>query len=178
MRIFLLRVRELPPNIIFMSVPKLKEPGFRWAPQTLMQRGGSLMAVSHAYEAICTPTGLLAEYAAVYFQRTEVRRDTQWFLSNITKKRFYRATLVVADDSAETYPCNALLMMNLPGPTDVVICAAVLVTGIDTVGQGDRMICHYKQRLLPAEIPEFKLQRENQKNIVEARSGRMLTRVT
>ncbi|KAG7088528.1 hypothetical protein E1B28_012511 [Marasmius oreades] len=178
MRIFLLRVQELPSNIIFMSVPKLDEPGFRWAPRTLMQRGGSPMAVSHAYEAICTPTGLLAEYAAVYFQRTEVRRDTQWFLSNITKKRFYRATVVAADDSAETYSCNTLLMMKLPGPADLVICAAVLVTEIDTEEQGDRMVCQYKQRILLAEIPEFKLQQENQKKFIEARSGRMLTRVT
>ncbi|KAF8340869.1 hypothetical protein F5887DRAFT_1076816 [Amanita rubescens] len=67
MRTFLLRVDKLPPSIIFMSVPKLKEPGFSWAPQTLMQKGGSIMAVSDEYEAICTPNGLLAEYAVVYF---------------------------------------------------------------------------------------------------------------
>ena len=38
---FLLWVEKLPPNVIFMSGPKLKVLGFFWAPQALMQKGGS-----------------------------------------------------------------------------------------------------------------------------------------
>ncbi|KAJ8080956.1 hypothetical protein PM082_017791 [Marasmius tenuissimus] len=178
MRTFLLRVRNLPPNIILMSAPKLKEPGFHWAPQTLMQKGGSPMAILSTYEAICTPAGLLAEYTALYFEVTEAHINTSWVLSNVTKGTFYEATVVISDNLEETYSCNTLLMMELPGPSNLGVCAAVLVTGADKEEQGDRMVCQYQRRLLLIEVPEFKIRRENPTNVVEARSGRMLTRVT
>ena len=178
MRTFLLRVRNLPPNIIFMSSPKLGEAGFRWAPQTLMQKGGSVAAVSGAYNAVCTPAGLLAEYAAVYFSEQRVRRDVQWFLSDPTKHRIYRATVVGDLDNSE-YSCNALLMMELPlRPGELVVCAAVFVIGADSGGEGDRMVCEYRQRLFLTGISESQLRKEKPKSVVVAHSGRMMTRVT
>ncbi|EEB93426.1 hypothetical protein MPER_07916 [Moniliophthora perniciosa FA553] len=178
---FLLRVQKLPSDIIFMSVPKLKDAGFRWAPQTLMQKGGSRMAITVRYEAICTATGLLAEYAAVYFSQRTVRRDTQWFLSNSTRNCIYKATVTVPDSSdgeEDTYTCNALLMMNLPQASELVPCAAVFVIGGDLESkEKDRMACEYRQRLFLADISEKQLRREKPDYVVAAKSGRMKTRV-
>jgi hypothetical protein len=181
MRTFLLRVEKLPPNIIFMSVPKLKEPGFSWAPQTLMQKGGSMMAVSDKYEAICTPNGLLAEYAVVYFTpEKSIRSDVQWFLFDTSKDCYYKARVANPDNSEgeeRTYSCNTLLMVKLPRPMELVVCAAVLVTGADTEERGDRMVCRYKRRLFLELIPQFRLQQEKPEDVVMAKSGKMLTRV-
>ncbi|KAK7029467.1 hypothetical protein VNI00_014500 [Paramarasmius palmivorus] len=176
MKAFLLRVRKLPPDIIFMSVPKLKDPGFSWAPQTLMQRGAAVMAVSK-YEAVCTPNGLLAEYAAVVFPQQTIQNDTQWFLFDASRKCYYKATVVANPDKEETYSCDALLMVRLPRSAELMGCAAVLVAGVNAEEKGDRMVCEYRQRLLLQEIPEFRVQQEKPADVVMASSGRMMTRV-
>uniref|UniRef100_A0A0W0FRS6 Heterokaryon incompatibility domain-containing protein n=1 Tax=Moniliophthora roreri TaxID=221103 RepID=A0A0W0FRS6_MONRR len=181
MKIFLLRVQKLPLNIIFMSVPKLKDPGFCWAPQTLMQKGGTHMTVADRYNAVCTSTGLLTEYAAVYLPQRTVRRDMKWFLYNSTKNCIYEAAVTVPDSSdgkENTYTCDALLMMNLPQRSELVVCAAVFMIGSDSEsGDRDRMICEYRQRLFLVDISEMQLDREKPKDVVEAKSGRMKTRV-
>ncbi|KAF8350983.1 hypothetical protein F5887DRAFT_935375 [Amanita rubescens] len=169
--------RELPPNVIFMSGPKLKVPGFFWAPQALLQKGGSFMAISGEYDAICTPNGLLAEYAAVCFGLKSVRNDVQWFLFDASKNCYYKARVPIPDNPGSEYSCNALLMMKLPRPLELVVCAAVLVTGADAEEQGDRMVCEYKQRLSLEEVPQFQIREENPEDVVRAKSGRMLTRV-
>ena len=174
MRAFLLQVEKFPPGVIFMFVPKLKVPGFFWAPQTLMQVRGS--PISGKYDAICTPNGLLAEYAAVYFRPKSVRNDVQWFLFDASKNCYYKARVPIPDNPGSEYSCNALLMMKLPRPLELVVCAAVLVTGVDAEQQGGRMICEYKQRLVLEEIPQFQI-RERPEDVVMVKSGRMLTRV-
>ena len=68
-------------------------------------------------------------------------------------------------------------MMKLPRPLELVVCAAVLVTGADTEDQGNRMVCVYKQRLVLEEVPQFLIREENREDMVTAKSGRMLTRV-
>ena len=177
MRTFLLRVEKFPPSIILMSMPKLKVPGFFWAPQALMQKGGSFMAISGKYDAICTPNGLLAEYAAVYFRPKSVRNDVQWFLFDASKNCYYKARVPIPDNPGSEYSCNALLMMKLPRPLELVVCAAVLIAGADAKEQGNRMVCEYKQRLFLEEVPQFKIREENPEDVVTAKSGRMLTRV-
>ncbi len=181
MRTFLLQVEKLPPNIIFMSAPKLNVPGFSWAPQTLMQKGGSQMAVFGKYEAICTPNGLLAEYAVVYFApEKSVRSDVQWFLFDASKDCYYKATNprnTEGEEDESTYSCNALLMIKLPRPMELVVCAAVLITGADAEERGDRMVCGYRRRLFLELIPQFRFQQEKPEDVVTAKSGKMLTRV-
>ena len=54
----------------------------------------------------------------------------------------------------------ALLMMKLPRPLELVVCAAVSVTGADVEEQGDRIVCEYKLRFILEEVPQFKI-REN-----------------
>ena len=177
MRAFLLRVEKFPRNVIFMIMPKLKVPGFFWAPQTLMQKGASFIAISGKYDAICTPNGLLAEYTAVFFGPKSVRNTVQWFLFDTSKNCYYKAWVPIPDNPGSEFLCNALLMMKLPRPLELVVCAAVLVTGADTEDQGNRMVCVYKQRLVLEEVPQFLIREENREDMVTAKSGRMLTRV-
>ena len=54
----------------------------------------------------------------------------------------------------------ALLRMKLPRPLELVVCAAVSVTGADGEDQGDRIVCEYKLRFILEEVPQFKI-REN-----------------
>jgi len=138
------------------------------------------MAVSDEY-AICTPNGLLAEYAVVYFTpEKSVRSDVQWFLFDTSKDCYYKARVLIPDNSEgekRTYSCNALLMAKLPRPMELVACAAVLVTGANAEERGDRMVCGYRQRLILESIPQSRLQQEKPEDVVMAKSGKMLTRV-
>ena len=61
------------------------------------------MAISGKYDAICTPNGLLADYAAVHFGRKSVRNNIQWFMfdASATTKPGYRfqTTRVTHDET-------------------------------------------------------------------------------
>ncbi|PBK95522.1 hypothetical protein ARMGADRAFT_1028844 [Armillaria gallica] len=56
LKTLLLQLRHLPEDIIFMDCPKMEdEPGFRWAPKSLMR---SDSRVGHECRAVCTVDGL------------------------------------------------------------------------------------------------------------------------
>jgi hypothetical protein len=186
---FLLQIRKLPADIIFLSGSKLSELGFRWAPKTLMRGTNSSLGFG-VYDASCTPTGLLAEYVAVYFQDTAIDKQKQWYIRDSSKQRIYKVTdLWLGADAEEfncpiAYSCNALLLMELPRLSETTVCAAVLIDGemsLSESGDGDgddRMTCEFRKRLLLQDITESELRTEKAATIVIAKSARMRVKVT
>ena len=180
MKTLLLRVRRLPRNIIFTLGPKLDEPGFRWAPRTLMSGRSSSMAIGRdSCEAECTSSGLRAEYSAVYFAEASFGGGVQWFLRDRrfdAEQRIYKLTDLPQDDTAP-YSCNTLLLMAPPRRSELTPCVAVFTRPPDeeaTVGDRDRFICEFRKRLMLVDMSELELKREKAyTGMVEGKSGRM-----
>ncbi|OCH91924.1 hypothetical protein OBBRIDRAFT_833835 [Obba rivulosa] len=74
----LLRVRKIASDIIFLSVPKLERPGFRWAPKTPMISDGPTVG-ANSQDADCTSEGLLAIQEKFGISETLQTRDSSPF---------------------------------------------------------------------------------------------------
>ncbi|EMD39856.1 hypothetical protein CERSUDRAFT_92348 [Gelatoporia subvermispora B] len=101
MTTFLLRVREVASNIIFLDAPKLQIPGFRWAPTTLTAGDGPMLGAG-SQDAECTSQGLLSVYQGVYFQKTTFRAGEWWYLHDPSGDRI----LSIIDRACLTGPSN------------------------------------------------------------------------
>ncbi|KAJ6485581.1 hypothetical protein C8R45DRAFT_1214337 [Mycena sanguinolenta] len=177
MKKFLLQIRTLPRDIPFLISPKLNEPNFRWAPRTLMTKAGTTLsfAPNQISAAMCTPSGLVAVYSVVYFDKTEMRLDdSEWFVHHKAKDLRLKVTYVPpidTGDAPEVYECNALLFMQLPrgGSTDP--CIAVSVTPLENSGNLFR--CQYRTRLVALSIGELELRKATGRKIMGRGSGAM-----
>lgn len=138
-------------------------------------------------DALCTPTGLLAVYAAAYFQDITIVGEQDWYLQDTTGGRthIYKVTSIHRGTKAEdqgvptTCSLNALMAMELPRPSELVTCAAV---SIDCTGcfreQGgtERMISEFQKCLFLKDVSEGELKRARARQnvtVVEAKSRRM-----
>lgn len=146
MKEFLLGIENLPKDIILSSGVKLQEPGFRWAPETFLRNFGHT-TFGRIYDAVCSPAGLTAEYAALCFPCMDTKGKSEWVLQDSSKKT-YKAREAVTPSCAEGaqgafLPCNALLMMEPPGIGMTTVCAAVFAQE-----QRDGItVCEYRRRL-------------------------------
>jgi len=77
MQTFLLRIQNLPNDIIFLSGVKLNKEGFRWAPRTLMRHSAISLGFGEC-KALCTSTGLMAEYYAIHFREMVIDGKDEW----------------------------------------------------------------------------------------------------
>lgn len=189
MSTFLTRVRNVPRGIVTSTGDKLNEPGFRWAPKTLMARGA---AMAHVADAICTPNGLIAEFHAITFPPCDFVKGVEVFLRDTSSQRTY----AVADLSlvgAAAFRCNMLLVDKVPEPAVAYVhCAAVLSTGVED-DTGDacpstgtatrppswRAICQYQQRCVLRDMTHrTNYTRVPVAGMVQARSGRVRLRLT
>ncbi|KAL8856806.1 MAG: hypothetical protein Q9178_006643 [Gyalolechia marmorata] len=65
---FWLILRWIPFNVPFLECPKLPQPGFRWAPRTLMYPTSTAMDTAiDGQKSECTSNGLLGTYLTVSF---------------------------------------------------------------------------------------------------------------
>lgn len=65
---FWLMLRWIPFNVPFLDCPKLSEPGFRWAPRTMMYPTQTAMDTAiDGQKSECTSDGLLGTYLTVTF---------------------------------------------------------------------------------------------------------------
>jgi len=172
MKTFLLRVEKLPPSIIFMSGARLDQPGFRWAPRTLMQKLGPPMG-NYTCVASCTPDGLVAEYATLYFTETRITGQETVFFHDFTRRCIYG----IKDPTAGAYSFTVILAQEMPTRNGAVNCAAVFVKGKDDTDDGSRMICEFKKKLILTHISEEKMQKEMVDVAVQSWSGRMRVRI-
>lgn len=180
MKTFLLRIQKLPPSIIFMSGAKLRhEPGFRWAPRSLMQPVGASVGNGECV-ATCTPTELVSEYVGLIFPEIHTDRQLHWFFRSITNERFYKSTDLAGDPSVTAYSFNAILVQQLPMNYEVRKAAAVLIDVVGRDGNDDenRMVCEFKKTLVLTHVSEEQVEREKPAKVVQVKSGRMKLRVT
>ncbi|OCH84933.1 hypothetical protein OBBRIDRAFT_807893 [Obba rivulosa] len=115
MMTLLLRVRNVPSQLVFMTGPKLDIPGFRWAPKTFMTSG---RVEAGQCDAECTPDGLSATYSVFSFDKTTFREDERWWLTHddieSTNQTSYGLRSAVSTNASGTsndrqYTCNAVL---------------------------------------------------------------------
>ncbi|OCH84939.1 hypothetical protein OBBRIDRAFT_356083 [Obba rivulosa] len=120
MRLLLLKIREIPSEVIFLQGPKLSTPGFRWAPRSLMRSGGGPI-IKVDSDATCTPDGLLATCFAIRFDKTRFSKGESWWLEGLVTGKAYQ---IVDDGTPTEYTCNALLPRKelSPVPTGVSMC--------------------------------------------------------
>lgn len=71
---------------------KMNDAGFRWAPETFLRGDTSSLGFGES-EVLCTSTGLLAEYEAIYFKPTIISGDRVWCIRNSSEQRIYKVTL-------------------------------------------------------------------------------------
>ncbi|KAL3481919.1 hypothetical protein BJX99DRAFT_269419 [Aspergillus californicus] len=185
MSTFLLQVRQLPYNIIFLPGSKLNEPAFHWAPRTLMGANGIGLSFSSG-QAVCTATGLLAEYPAIYFPNTTVDSQSTWFIRDIAKKRVYKVVdLYLGTDATAigvptSYCCNIVLLREAPGPYQMTYGATVWgrsEASVDVENEEDRIACGFQKRIIFRHITEGELHRATSPLVVEGKSGRMRVKI-
>jgi hypothetical protein len=186
MQTFLLRIQNLPRDIIFLSGVKLNKEGFRWAPRTLMRHSSSSLGFGE-YKALCTSTGLMAEYYAIYFLEKVIHGEHEWCIHDLSKQRFYKVIdqWLGPDDMeagyATSYSCSVILLRELPKALEMTSCAVVLVQGLvpreGPEDEGDRMLCEFKKRLLLQDITETRFNSSRALTRVIAKSGRMRVKI-
>ncbi len=151
-------VRKLPSNVLFLTGPKLKLSGFRWAPVSLMTaHGGSvggLQMSTAETDAVCTPQGLLSVYSALVFPPSTIDSGKAWMLEDAKNMNQY----IIHDPYAQpgSYRCNILLYSQPIPPGGATACVAVLKTlqlsSSDTDG-GFMVHCDYQRRLVIQNVP-------------------------
>ncbi len=157
MQTFLLHIQNLHRDIIFLSGVKLNKEGFRWAPRTLIRHLPSSLGFGE-YKVLCTSTGLMAEYYAIYFLETVIDGEHEWCIRDLSKQRFYKVIdQWLGPDAMEagyaaSYSCSVILLRELPEVSEITSCAMVLVQGLvpreGPEDEGDRLLCEFKKRLL------------------------------
>ncbi|OCH92337.1 hypothetical protein OBBRIDRAFT_773476 [Obba rivulosa] len=175
MQTMLTRLHHLPANILFIGGKKLTEPGFRWAPETLMIRGGLQLDVSDR-DALCTAEGLLATYPCTSFDTTTFRDGETWYLRGTPGNRCFCITNMGVKGDVEEYTCNTILLRTLQ-PQVIEVGVAVLADKSDQSHalEGEfRPACAYVKRLLITRTSQKVLKRAEAVKILDAReSGRL-----
>lgn len=172
MKSLLLGVGKVPRRIIFLNGEKLSDFGFSWAPSTLM---GHNMDIGFEADANVSPTGLHADYVAIYFRTTMV--STQRTIRLLLPEE---EVYVEVDHDGNPFECNALLLPGQVASYNFGPGVAVLVTGADTSKReepaGDRFVCKYQMRFLLAS-KSLRSDKEGPTNKdflrVQAKSGMM-----
>ncbi|THV03940.1 hypothetical protein K435DRAFT_747127 [Dendrothele bispora CBS 962.96] len=198
MSTLLMRVHKLPRNVIFISGDKLDQPGFRWAPRTLMH-GESSSLKAGTFDAICSNTGLIAEYFVVYFREVDAVEEN-WYIHDSSSSCTYKITRVPKPSEASFNTstavtdrrCSMLLLMQKPRRLGETVACAAVSTGETEPSSADsadssqpqsqsfRVVCQSKEVLLLTVVALDKNTKSGSisDSRIEAKSGRMSVRVT
>ncbi|KAI0764900.1 hypothetical protein C8Q74DRAFT_1284613, partial [Fomes fomentarius] len=145
MKTLLLRVGRVDPHIVFLPGDKLSVDGFTWAPRTLMTHGSANMSIGREM-AVCTPSGLLAEYAIILFADTEIDPAGRYAIRDKPTGQTFSCGVVVFSSATKSV-CNALLVGSVPGRSGFQIAAAVYVEGPGEEPEDHRLVCQFRQRM-------------------------------
>ncbi|EMD33831.1 hypothetical protein CERSUDRAFT_98376 [Gelatoporia subvermispora B] len=110
----LLKVKNMHSTVAFRQGPKLKDPGFRWASQSLINSRDHFITVDKC-NAVCTEEGLIASYQCISFETITVQREEVWLLLLPQKPNAGGCIIVTFDntelrDANDEYTCNGLLV--------------------------------------------------------------------
>ena len=165
----LLATRVLPRGAFTHRAPKLRLPGFGWAPRTLLcadaadasalslSRGVDLLGhVTADGAALCTPHGLVAEYVLMHFPVKRVAPGEIWKLVGVEGGS---ACAVAASAprgaGKEGYTCDALLFVkpNWPVVGEFMTAAAVTIVeademALDVITDAERVVCEFKTTVM------------------------------
>ncbi|OCH88057.1 hypothetical protein OBBRIDRAFT_889349 [Obba rivulosa] len=140
MRTLLLRIRDIPSDVLFLEGPKLSGPGFKWAPASFMLSAGGGVNLAKC-DAICTEEGLLATRSAIRFDQTTLRSGEPWWLRGLEDYTY----LISAGPALGEYTCNAFLPRDKWIVGSMILAVAVLIK--DEVNGADdpdsRLACEY-----------------------------------
>ncbi|KAF9463932.1 hypothetical protein BDZ94DRAFT_578770 [Collybia nuda] len=188
MMTLLLKVRNLPSNVIFLSGPKLNEPGFGWAPRTLMIRQGIPLGTNDA-NAVCTMKGLYSEYYCMYFDPTIFKKGQRWCVQDAKNKRYYTVLdvdfPVLDNDSVSSevssYTCSGIIFPFSPPSMHVTGTgvAILITTEAEEFTENDefRPSCRYLRRLLVTGVEEGQVKKFPYAAVDMKGSGRLKVRV-
>jgi hypothetical protein len=149
METFLLRIRKLPASIIILTgVSRLEKPGFRWAPRSFMR---CVLGLLSEREALCTSTGLEAEYYAITQGVVIGGENSEWYISHSYEGRMSIYQVVpIKPKSVSTPSCNTLLLDGdflVSGELNATRCAGVWVDPESVQGGSggsDRILCEFR----------------------------------
>ncbi len=138
-------------------------------------------------KALCTSTGLMAEYYAIYFLEMVIDGEHEWCIHDLSKRRFYKVIdQWLGPDAMEagyatSYSCSVILLKELPKASEITHCAVVLVQGLvpkeGPEDEGDRMLCEFKKQLLLQDITETQLNNSRALTRIIAKSGSMRVKI-
>ncbi|KAK6352513.1 hypothetical protein TWF730_009337 [Orbilia blumenaviensis] len=173
MKELLLRLKEVPRNILFLSASKMDIDGFRWAPISLMAthggaKGGSQVATQTVKDGgrMCTVTedGLNGLYYAILFPLATLQFDKTWGLIDRKGSRYYLITEPDKQDE-EDYQCNLILLDEAIQRGGAVKGIAALRIIDDKSQQEQRPVCRYRRRLVMRDYPEVDFKKVAAKGI-------------
>ncbi|KAF8419024.1 hypothetical protein EV426DRAFT_678427 [Tirmania nivea] len=182
MKTLLLRIGKLPRSILTLGGPRMAEPGFRWAPRTLMTAHSARLTWLGDH-VLCTPEGLLGTYSCLVFHQTTFGQGLMsWRLTGVIRgptggsEEFYDL-LDCSDGESEPFVCNMLLITQHLRLGESLPCAAVL--GIPCEGASeDRVNCVFKKNLLISRVSESSSQSKSTPHMGKATLGRVRVCVT
>lgn len=189
MMTLLLKVRDLPSNIVFLSGLKLDEPGFGWAPRTLMIRSGIHLG-NNETNAVCTTRGLLSEYSCMYFDNTTFKQGQRWCVQDITNERFYSVFDVdfptLGQDSTDSgipsYNCSGIIFQTSSPSLQMIETGVAILITVNTEEHADtkvfRPLCQYRRRLFVTGVEEGEIKKLNCMVVTMRGSGRLKVCVT
>jgi hypothetical protein len=183
METFLLRIGKLPSNIIFQfGVSRLEKRGFRWAPKTFMRSG--VYGVEWEREALCTSTGLEAEYDAITQGVVIGGEKRECYISYSYEGRMSIYKVEHAEPKSVSTPsCNTLLLNgDFPASYEfhVRLCAGVWVEPepVDGGSSGDRILCEFRTTFILRHVIETELRElENSQTVITSVECEKMMRV-
>uniref|UniRef100_L2FVB6 Heterokaryon incompatibility domain-containing protein n=1 Tax=Colletotrichum fructicola (strain Nara gc5) TaxID=1213859 RepID=L2FVB6_COLFN len=141
MIVLLKHLKRLPKDIIFKAGPKIDQPGFGWAPISLMGAGGGPLGTEA--NAICTDRGLQGIYMAIEIKRREVQPKIPE-----TRKVYQLAGRRDEDD----FPCDMLLIDRPLHLGERVACIAVTTSGRSEAKGLCTADCMYQTKMVITDI--------------------------
>jgi hypothetical protein len=180
-RHFLIEVRELPSDIIFM-IPKLHAENFHWAPATLIAKKNFHLSFGKT-DAICDSNGLSAVYFSVFFPPVRLSSlGGRCIMDNSNNgNRYYRVHDVSEDQpsNGDDDSCDALLLTERPKSYEWIACAAVKQKAVELAASNSSNLDRFKYRFLKRlmleniDNKEFGKEQNRSLTIIDAHSGRM-----
>ncbi|KAK6507949.1 hypothetical protein TWF481_006368 [Arthrobotrys musiformis] len=175
MKELLLRLKEVPRNILFLSADKMDIDGFRWAPLSFMAthggaKGGYHLAAQSVKEggemSVVTEEGLDGLYYAILFPLVKVKPGETWGLIDKKRGNYY---LVKEPENRVKgdYRCNLILLEEAirRGSASKGIAASRIINESDINHQQQRAVCRYHKRVIISDCTETDFQRESGKDL-------------
>ncbi|OCH91057.1 hypothetical protein OBBRIDRAFT_887228 [Obba rivulosa] len=184
MMTLLVRVRNVPSDIIFMPEPHFDKPGFRWAPTTFMHSNSPGMS-SDEDAALCTEEGLLGTYHCIIFDTITFRGDDMpWAICGAEDHLCFKLENVntgVIMNTSEEVTCNAILL-GVADRNGMISAATVLIDDSERRNAEEQDLpleCAYVKRMIAFSMDEWGILLDGIDRVVDEKwSGQLKVRLT